>query len=96
MFESGYAIDFCAQDLEREILDRFRKTVAILPPECKIFRETWDTSTVLCLDFSLCPYQLEPIKEQANILTRNAQEFCLGKSILFRYNNQLKAFRQVL
>lgn len=95
MYESGYVIDFCSQDLEREVLDRFRKIVAILPSECKIFREPWDVSTVLCLDFSFCPYKLEPVKENADILIYTAQQLRLGKCILFRYNNQLKAFRQI-
>ncbi|MBE9223153.1 hypothetical protein IQ215_10645 [Cyanobacterium stanieri LEGE 03274] len=95
MYESGSTIDFCAQDLEREILDRFRHTVDILPSDCKIFREPWDSSTIVCLDFSLCPYQLEIVKEKVAILIDGAKQLHLGKSIVFRYNNQLKAFRQV-
>ncbi|WP_069790413.1 hypothetical protein A5482_006165 [Cyanobacterium sp. IPPAS B-1200] len=95
MYKPSTTQDFCAQDLELEILGRFRSIVAILPSDCKIFREPWDSSTILCFDFSLCPYQLEIVKEKADILISAAQQLYLGKSIVFRYNNQLKAFRQV-
>ncbi|MGY6530676.1 MAG: hypothetical protein ACXITR_12210 [Cyanobacterium sp.] len=96
MYEYGSTVSFCARDLEEEILTRFRSIVQLLPSECKIFREPWDSSTIVCLDFTLCPYQLEIVKEQADILIDAVEQLHLGKSIVFRYNNQLKAFRQVI
>lgn len=82
-------------DFEQEVLSRFRYLVGILPEECGIYRETWNNSTVLCLNFEHCPYFLEIIKEKTDILMTGIERFSLATCILFRQGNQLKAWRQV-
>lgn len=49
----------------------------ILPSEWHIYRETWDSSTILCLDFEQCPYFLEIVKEKTDVLIDGVQNFSL-------------------
>jgi hypothetical protein len=93
MSESQSFPQSTSHDFEQEVLSRFRSLVTILPPECKIYRETWNNNTVLCLNFQYCPYWLEIIKEHTDVLCDAIQRLPLAKSIIFRQGNQLKAWR---
>jgi hypothetical protein len=93
MSESPFLVKFTSYDFEQEVLNRFRLLVAILPVECVIYRETWDSSTVLCLNFENCPCSLEIIKENVEILITIMTRLSIAKSIIFRQGNQLKAWR---
>ncbi|BAQ63866.1 hypothetical protein [Geminocystis sp. NIES-3709] len=95
MSESRSFVKSTSYDFEQEVLSRFRYFVAILPPECKIYRETWNYSTVLCLNFEDCPHFLEVIKENTDVLISMVQRFSLATCILFRCGNQLRAWRRV-
>jgi hypothetical protein len=95
MSESQFLLKSTSYDFEQEVLNRFRLLVATLPPECQIYRETWDSSTVLCLNFETCPYLLEVIKENAEVLMTIMERLSLAKSIIFRQGNQLKAWRNM-
>ncbi len=95
MSQVEHLSNFTSNALEQEILNRFRNLVKIIPSDCKIFRESWGTSTVLCLDFSCCPYQLEIVKENSAVLTKTLQEMAISKSIIFRNGNQVKALRHI-
>lgn len=93
MSESQFLLKSTSYDFEQEVLNRFRLLVAILPVECQIYRETWDSSTVLCLNFENCPYFLEIIKENVEVLMMMTARLSIAKSIIFRQGNQLKAWR---
>lgn len=95
MSESRSILKSTSYDFEQEVLTRFRCLVDILPPECHIYRETWDSSTVLCLDFQQCPHFMEIVKEKADVLIYGVQNFSLATCILFRHGNQLKAWRHI-
>lgn len=88
--------NYSSHDFEQEVLQRFRLLVAILPPECDIHREKWDSTTVLCLDFKHCPYFLEVVKENVSALLQGVSRLGLGNSIIFREGNQLKAWRNLI
>lgn len=94
MTQSSYT-RLTSRDFEEEILARLKVALQILPVECQIYRETWDSSTVLCLDFKYCPYSLEIIKEKADIIIEEVKRFTIAKSIIFREGNQLKGWRKV-
>lgn len=93
MSESQFLLKSTSYDFEQEVLNRFRLLVAILPVECQIYRETWNSSTVLCLNFENCPYFLEIIKENVEVLMTVTARLSIAKSIIFRHGNQLKAWR---
>jgi len=95
MSESQSFLKSTSYDFELEVLSRFRYLVTILPPECEIYRETWNSSTVLCLNFEHCPHFLEVIKENIDILTSIIQRLNLPTTVIFRFGNQLKAWRQI-
>lgn len=84
-----------SHDFEQEMLTRFRVAIAILPTECEIYREPWDSSTVLCLNFEHCPYWLEIVKEKADLIVEEVKKWQMAKSIIFRQGSQLKAWRNV-
>jgi hypothetical protein len=95
MFEPSSSFNLTSNKFEQVALKRFRHLVQIIPPECNMFRETWDSSTVLCLDFQACPYFLEVIKEKSDLLLIQLQNLGLGKSIIFRLNHQVRGWRTV-
>ncbi|PSF33105.1 hypothetical protein C7H19_20645 [Aphanothece hegewaldii CCALA 016] len=80
--------DFTSENLEKEIITRFRSLVKFLPPKCRIFRETWDTSTVLCLDFDDCPSYLPISKVKSPLLSEIAQKLGISQSISFKMGNR--------
>ncbi|MTF39689.1 MULTISPECIES: hypothetical protein [Cyanobacterium] len=96
MSESQSFFKSTSYDFEQEVLARFRVLVEILPSECEVHRETWDSRTVICLDFQNCPYSLEIVKENVSILLDVMERFGLAKSIIFRDGNHLRAWRNLI
>jgi hypothetical protein len=78
------SFDCTSEYFEKAALSRFRSLVAFVPQECKIFREPWDCSTILCLDFAKCPDRLNSVIEKAALLISAAQELGLTNAIVFR------------
>lgn len=76
--------EFTSENLEKEVISRFRAKVKFLPQDCRIFRETWDSSTVLCLDFDDCPSYLSISKVKSPLLSEMARELGLGQAISFK------------
>lgn len=95
MLEKQSSCNYTSHQFEEAALNRFRILAVLLPSECKIFREPWDSSTVLCLDFQNCPYFLEVIKEKADSLLTIVNDLGLAKSIIFRLGNQVKGWRNL-
>ncbi|MCU0535291.1 MAG: hypothetical protein MUD14_15495 [Hydrococcus sp. Prado102] len=82
------SFDCTSEYFEKAALNRFRSLVAFLPQDCKIFREPWDCSTILCLDFANCPDKLDAVIEKAALLLSAAQELGLTNAIVFRIANK--------
>ncbi|GFE67557.1 hypothetical protein [Chroococcus sp. FPU101] len=80
--------DFTSENLEKEVISRFRSLVKFLPKNCRIFREKWDTSTVLCLDFDDCPSYLPISKVKAPLLSEVAQQLGLSQAITFKMGHR--------
>lgn len=80
--------DCTGENFEKEVITRFRSLVKFLPSECRIFRETWDTSTVLCLDFDHCPSYLPISKVKSPLLSEVAQQLGLSQAISFKMGNR--------
>lgn len=95
MSEQSLPSNYSSHEFEQEAIDRFRLLVNFLPFNCKVFREPWDSSTVLCLDFRACPYYLEITKEKSDLLLNVVKDLGLAKSIIFRLGNQVKGWRSV-
>ncbi|OKH20031.1 hypothetical protein [[Limnothrix rosea] IAM M-220] len=77
---------------EQEALARFRKVLLILPDACRLHREVWDQSTVLCLDFQDCPDELSSVKKQAFMILMGADHLGLAQAISFRIGNKIKGW----
>jgi hypothetical protein len=88
MNHSHSASDYTSAHLEKVALSRFRSSVNFLPQDCRIFREPWDCSTILCLDFAYCPSLLEVVKGEDRALVRAAQELGLANALIFRIGNK--------
>jgi hypothetical protein len=82
------ADDFTGANFEQAAITRFRNLVKFLPQNCRIFRETWDCSTVLCLDFDDCPSYLSISKVRSPVLSEMAQKLGLGQAISFKMGNR--------
>lgn len=80
--------DFTSDNLEKEVTARFRSLVKFLPKNCRIFRETWNSSTVLCLDFDDCPSYLSISKVKAPLLSEVSQQLGLSQAISFKMGNR--------
>ncbi len=93
--QSSYNCNCTSHEFEQAALNRFRSLVAFVPKECKIFREPWDSSTVLCLDFQACPYFLEVIKGKADLLLNVVKDLGLAKSVIFRLGNHVRGWRSI-
>ncbi len=55
MVDNNSHLKYVCIDLELESIQRFRDIASVLPPDCYIYRELDQNSTVLCLDFQSCP-----------------------------------------
>lgn len=95
MSQSPSSSRLTSHDFEQEVLTRLRVAVKILPVECRIYREPWDSSTVVCLNFESCPYWLEIVKEKADLIVNEVSKWGIAKSIIFRQGNQLKGWRNI-
>jgi hypothetical protein len=82
-------------DFEKAAIARFRFLATCIPEKCKVFREPWGHSTVICLDFQDCLHLLEDTKEQINLLIIAAQQLELAKSLIFRIGNKVIGWRAI-
>jgi hypothetical protein len=82
------SFDCTSAELEKAVISRYRDLVTWLPSDCRIFREPWDCSTVLCLDFAKCPYMVSVVQMEAQSLADVAKELGLANAIVFRIGNR--------
>ncbi len=81
-------LNYTSADLEKAALNRFRSRVVDLPQQCRVCRELWDRSTVLCLDFADCPDSLETSMSQFFPLLLAAHDLGLADSLLFKMDHR--------
>jgi hypothetical protein len=82
------SFDCTSANFEKAALTRFRSLVTFLPQDCQVFREPWDCSTILCLNFANCPREFDSVREQAHLLVNAAQKLGLTNAIVFRIGNK--------
>ncbi|ACK70719.1 conserved hypothetical protein [Gloeothece citriformis PCC 7424] len=87
--------DCTSTQLEKIALTRFRALVNCLPKDCRIFREPWNCSTILCLDFASCPHKLDNIKLQDDQLLSACRELGLANAVIFRVGNKFRGMSGV-
>ena len=75
-------------ELELEAIRRFRGLVPFLNPECRVSRQLKGHSTVLCLDFTACPQDLNLNKkdwrEFTQLLILSSRYLGLANSLMFK------------
>jgi hypothetical protein len=82
-------------NFEQVALARLRSLAACLPEDCKIFREPWGRSTVLCIDFANCPHLFDLDQKQANLLSQAIATLGLANSIIFRIGNKIVGWKKI-
>lgn len=82
-------------DFEKAAMERFRSLAIYVPENCQVFREPWDCSTVLCLNFEACPDLLESVKHKVDVLASAAHALGLARSIIFKIGNKVQGWSQV-
>ncbi|WP_107668591.1 hypothetical protein [Cyanothece sp. BG0011] len=85
-----------SQELEKAVINRFRTQMSFLPSQCQIFREPWNHSTVVCLDFVQCPHMLHSLKEMEPSLVEGVQSLGLGNAIVFRLGKKLMGWKNIV
>ncbi len=85
-----------SQELEKAAINRFRTLISSLPPQCQIFREPWNHSTVVCLDFVQCPHLLDNLKDIEPYLVEGVQALGLGNAIVFRLGKKLMGWKNIV
>ncbi len=93
MSQQNFPLHNASSDLEKVAIKRFRSLVPNLPQECKVFRELWDRSTVLCLDFINCPESLAAMQEQSMLLVLSAHYLGLADTLLFKVGKKVKGWK---
>ena len=96
MAHQNSPINCTTAEFEKEAIARFRTIATYLPQDCKIYREPWNRSTVLCLDFAACPHFLENIKEKSNLLVVAARDLGLASSAIFKIGNSVRGWTGAL
>jgi len=92
MAHQNYPTNTTTAEFEKAAIARFRTLATYIPDNCKVFREPWNRSTVLCLDFAACPDRLETIKERSNLLVVAARELRLANSAIFKVGNKIRGW----
>ncbi|YAI82328.1 MAG: hypothetical protein ACQJCO_01640 [cyanobacterium endosymbiont of Rhopalodia sterrenbergii] len=82
-------------ELEKVAINRFRKLVKILPSQCLIFRESWDSSTILCLDCGQCPDFLNKLSLSEEKIIQAIKQLGLASTVLFRMGNKLIGWKTI-
>ncbi|MDJ0601320.1 MAG: hypothetical protein QNJ37_21050 [Crocosphaera sp.] len=85
-----------SNELEKAAINRFRTYIGSLPSQCRIFREPWNDSTVICLDFVQCPHLLDSLKEMEPSLVEGVKRLGLGNTIVFRLGKKLMGWKNIV
>lgn len=80
-------------DLEKEAIERFRSINLLIPKQCLVFREPWESTTILCIDFKACPHLLPKTQVKADFILSAAQDLGLSNSIIFRISHKVISWK---
>ena len=93
MASNNSSINNTSTDLELEAIRRFRCFVPFLDPECQVFRQLKGHSTVLCLDFTACPQDLnlnqKDWREFTQLLILSSRYLGLANSLMFKVGKRI-------
>ncbi|MGB5596259.1 MAG: hypothetical protein WBM62_19805 [Crocosphaera sp.] len=84
-----------SSELEKVAINLFRTRIGLLPSQCQVFREPWNHSTVLCLDFVQCPQFLDSLEDMEPSLIQGVQALGLGNAIVFRLGKKLMGWKTI-
>jgi hypothetical protein len=87
------SFDCTSTRFEKAAIDRFRSLLSFLPETCSIYRQTWEFSTVLCLDFIERPEALAIARDRADGIIAITRELGLGHAIIFKIGNKVVEWR---
>lgn len=96
MAHQNSPINCTSAEFEKEAIARFRTIATYLPQDCQIYREPWNRSTVLCLDFAPCPLFLENVKGKSHLLVAAAKHLGLANSAIFKIGNSVRGWTGAL
>lgn len=82
-------------ELEKAAIKRFRTLIGLSSSQCRVFREPWDCSTVLCLDFAQCPDLLDSVQAKEHLLIQAMQSLGFGNAIVFRLGTKLLGWKSI-
>ena len=86
-------LNYTSIDLEIEAIKRFRALAPFISPKCRVVRELNGLDTVLCLDFTDCPQDLEmnekEWQEVAQLLALSCHYLGLANSIVFKRGKRI-------
>ncbi|MEM1368456.1 MAG: hypothetical protein AAGG02_10645 [Cyanobacteria bacterium P01_H01_bin.15] len=83
-----------SQNFEKALLERCRQLCTNLPDTCKLSRDRWGSSTVLCVDFGTNPETF--FRTQPKILPalkNAAQKLGILGSIVFKLNGRIMGWQ---
>jgi hypothetical protein len=83
------SFDCTSTNFEKAALTRFRTLVAFLPDNCRVYRQTWEFTTVLCLDCLACLEELAIARQNFSLLVSVTQELGLGQAIILKVGNKI-------
>ncbi|MDJ0713124.1 MAG: hypothetical protein QNJ54_02740 [Prochloraceae cyanobacterium] len=95
MTHKNSPLNCTSAEFEKAAIARFCSLITSIPRNCKVFREPWGCSTVLCVDCAACPELLGKIREQAHLLLISAQDLGLANSVIFKIGNQVKGWSNI-
>jgi len=79
--------------LEKTALERYRQLAPMLSSACRLHREIWDRSTMLCLDCADCPQALPLLQSQLSELLAIADSLSLSSAISLRLGRKPLAWQ---
>ena len=96
MFNQHSLPNNTSASFEKVALSRLRHLAPCIPQLCKVFREPWGNSTVLCLNFADCPHLLDTTKAQIDLISIATQELGLTKSVIFRVGKKVMGWETIV
>jgi hypothetical protein len=81
--------DCTSTNFEKAAIDRFRALAPFLAGNSPVYRQTWELSTVLYLDFIDRPERMAIARRHSARLIAIARELGLGHAIVFKIGNMV-------
>ena len=92
MANQNFPLKNTSTDFEKAALERFRLLADCVPQACRVSREPWDSSTVLCLNFEACPQLLYTTRQKADWLISASQQLGLAHALIFKVGTKVQGW----